>query len=544
MLTILIDLTLLFAAAIAGMAVGFLMRKSPPLQPTEERVNDRDRPLQGDGAGDDSRELLLSVKQVAQNVAVRLGAHTQRVREINSELNQSGCDIAALLARLINANERMQEQLADAETRLKAQANMLDLHISEARTDALTGLANRRAFNDEMLKHLNLFETQGTPVSVLMLDIDYFKKLNDTYGHLAGDDVLMSVGKVISQCIRSGDMAARYGGEEFAVIFPRTTGNQARMIAERIRTAFSSCECRSSEKTIQITASAGLSELLPNDSIKTWVHRADEALYRSKDSGRNCGHWHDGQSLKPLIATITGTTESASPISKSPVITTISTPPTVDAADDEELLDPTTQLLTTDVFNKYFARMLAESRRTGIAMSIMMIRIDRYNEIAEQQGANTDGLVLRIIGRLLVSSVRSTDHVARYGNDTFGVILPKARLSDTAHVAERIRAAVAKLTITIAQRSLKFTVSVGAGEERGNDGSAPLIDRVKSAVSIAASRAGNQIVISDGEGFERLCFDKPQANESQSPVPTSSSSAYVPLYPTPETAMPQSMLPH
>jgi len=543
MLAILIDILLLFAAAISGMATGYVMRKSPAPSPMGEPADGRERASQAGGVVDESRELLMSVKQVAQNVATRLGAHSQRVREINSELNQTGCDIASVLARLINANDRMEEQLADAETRLKEQAEMIDMHISEARTDVLTGLANRRAFNDEMLKHLNLFQTQGTPVSVLMLDIDYFKELNDTYGHLAGDDVLMSVGKVITQYIRSGDMAARYGGEEFAVIFPRTTGSQARMIAERIRNSFSSCECRSCEKAIRVTASAGLSELLPNDSIKTWVHRADEALYRSKDSGRNCGHWHDGQSLKPLIATVTHTPDTTSPRSGSPAITTISTPPGLEAADEEELLDPTTQLLTTDVFNKYFARMLAESRRTGIAMSVMMIRVDRYNEIAERQGANTDGLVLRIIGRLLVSSVRSTDHVARYGNDTFGVILPKARLSDTAHVAERIRAAVAKLTITIAHRPLKFTVSVGAGEERGNDGSAPLIDRVKSAVAIAASRAGNQIVISDGEGFEKICFDTQQTNDSLTVVPNGSTSSYVPLSPGPETVLPQSPVP-
>jgi diguanylate cyclase len=421
-------------------------------------------------------------------------------------LHQNGCDVATVLAKLIHANERMAEQLSDAETRLKNQATMIDLHIADSRTDALTGLANRRAFNDEMLNHLSQFEKYATPVSVLMLDIDYFKKLNDAHGHLAGDDVLMSVGRTITQHIRSDDLAARYGGEEFAVILPRTTAEQARVLAERLRNAISEAVCNISNKPVRITASAGLSHLLPGDSVKTWLHRADEALYFSKDSGRNCGHWNDGRIFRPLVPIqrpsasplMPPTSIEAAKVAKAPELTT---------ADNEELLDPTTQLLSTDAFNKYFARGLAESRRTGIAMSVIMIRVDRNLDFSDRYGANSDGLVLRIIGRLLSSSVRSTDYVARYGNDSFAIILPKANLSNATQVAERVRAGVEKLTITLAKDELNFTISVGAGEERGSDGSAPLIDRVKRAVAIAASRGGNQIVASDGESFDRVSFD-------------------------------------
>jgi len=510
---ILNDLFLLLLATVAGGIVGYFYRAySTPsaLTTPTAAAEEVPKPL----ATDESREFLVSVQQLTQKVAAGVGAHSVQVRQFNSQLHENGCDVASVLVKLIHANERMAQQLSEAESRLTNQATMIDLHISESRTDALTGLANRRAFNDEMSNQLSQFEKHGTPVSLLMLDIDYFKKLNDAHGHLVGDDVLMSVGRRITQQIRSGDLAARYGGEEFAVIFPRTTAEQARSIGERIRDSISRSACNITNKPVRITASAGLSQLLPNDSIKTWVHRADEALYFSKDSGRNCGHWNDGRTFKPLIESTQPKPQVSSPISLEASKMTRDTGLT--AADNEDLLDPTTQLLSTAAFNKYFARTLADCRRMGVTMSVIMIRVDRYNEFADQYGINSDGLVLRIIGRLLSSSVRPTDYVARYGNDSFALILPTANLTNAAQVAERFRAGVDKLTITLTKAPLKFTISVGAGEERGSDGSAPLIDRVKRAVAIASSRGGNQIVVSDGEMFDRVEFDSPYGSTNPS----------------------------
>jgi diguanylate cyclase len=509
MLTIVNDLLLLLLAAVVGAVVGYFYRApATPADvfPPPTAADEASLPL----ATDETREFLISVQQVTQKVAAGVGAHSVQVRQFNSQLHENGCDVASVLAKLIHANERMAQQLADSEARLKTQAMMIDLHISESRTDALTGLANRRAFNDEMANQLSQFEKHGTPVCVLMLDIDYFKKLNDVHGHLVGDDVLMCVGRTITQQVRSGDFAARYGGEEFAVIFPRTTADQARSFSERVREAVSRSVCQISNKPIRITASAGLSQLQPNDSIKTWVHRADEALYFSKDSGRNCGHWNDGGTFKPLTETIKPEPRVHAPIGLE--ASKLVRESGLTAADNDDLLDPATQLLSTGAFNKYFGRALADNRRTGETLSVIMIRVDRYNELADRYGINGDGLVLRIIGRLLSSSVRASDYVARYSNDSLALILPTANLTNAAEVAERFRASVEKLVITLTKEPLKFTVSIGAGEERGNDGSAPLIDRVKRAVAIASSRGGNQVVISDGEVFERVKFDSPNGS--------------------------------
>lgn len=498
------DLLLLVAAATAGFFVGCQLRRTTGVSvggaPDEAAARDSVNAA----ASEESRKLLLSVRQVAQNVAVKVGVHSRQVRGLSAELQEVGCDVSAVLARLIEANERMESQLSDAEARLRDQASMIDMHISEARTDALTGLANRRAFDDEMQKHFQKFESDGTPVSVLMLDIDYFKKLNDVHGHLAGDDVLMSVGKAIAQHVRSGDLAARYGGEEFAVIFPSTSGEQARVIAERVRVAVASYRCDFSSVPVSVTASGGLSELLRNDSIKTWIQRADEALYRSKDSGRDCGHWHDGRQLIPLVDKPVAKVAAARKNDRS-----LANGVAVDADhceddDRESMIDPETQLPNISAFTKNLARVFAESRRTGVTMSIIMIRVDDFHAISERNGTNADGLVLRIIGRLLASSFRTVDQVARYSDDSFAVILPAADLAAAAQIGERVRVAVSNLSITIASNPLHFTVSVGVGEERGNDDSPPLMGRVKKAVSLAASRNGNQVVISDGDQFDRI----------------------------------------
>lgn len=154
-------------------------------------------------------------------------------------------------------------------------------------------------------------------------------------------------------------------------------------------------------------------------------------------------------------------------------------------------------------------------------MSMILIRVDRYHETSERYGISGDGLVLRIIGRLISSLVRTTDHVARYGNDSFAILFPHTNLATATEMAERIRAGVQKLTITLANEPLNFTVSIGAAQERGDDGSAPLIDRVRRAVGIAASRGGNLVAVSDGDGIECVSagVSGEGRNQSVSPLP-------------------------
>jgi two-component system cell cycle response regulator len=158
-----------------------------------------------------------------------------------------------------------------------------------AATDALTQLMNRRAFTDAMARERSLSDRNGYPVSLLLLDVDHFKKVNDTKGHAAGDAVLKGVAKVLARIARKSDLVARWGGEEFVIALTQTRESGARIAAERVRRAIAETPFTMPDgSTHQVTASVGLAcAPLPQWSLDDLVSRADEAMYLAKSRGRN-----------------------------------------------------------------------------------------------------------------------------------------------------------------------------------------------------------------------------------------------------------------
>ncbi len=157
--------------------------------------------------------------------------------------------------------------------------------------DSLTGLANRRLFERSLEIEFVRGARQVSPVSLIMLDIDFFKRYNDAYGHVAGDHCLMQVAQVVKTCCqRKADLAVRYGGEEFAVLLPDTDINGALAIAGQIRrSVIDKHIIHSGSPTGYLTVSLGCYAFIPsgNDSLETFIHRADAALYQAKNAGRN-----------------------------------------------------------------------------------------------------------------------------------------------------------------------------------------------------------------------------------------------------------------
>jgi two-component system cell cycle response regulator len=157
--------------------------------------------------------------------------------------------------------------------------------------DPLTGLSNRRHFNHLLNREIESVARSGESVLLLMLDIDHFKKVNDTYGHHAGDLVLQAVSKCLEACVRPMDTVSRFGGEEFAAILPNCPSTFAPIVAERIRLAVSELAITvSPSETIHVTISIGgaFAPEWVRSTIELWTERADEQLYRAKSAGRNC----------------------------------------------------------------------------------------------------------------------------------------------------------------------------------------------------------------------------------------------------------------
>jgi diguanylate cyclase (GGDEF)-like protein len=157
-----------------------------------------------------------------------------------------------------------------------------------ARQDPLTGLANRRAFEEQLAARVDEAERYGHPVGVLLLDLDGFKGINDTYGHAGGDAAL----KALSDCLvrnfpRKSDLVARYGGEELAIVLPDTSTANAVRLAERTRQAVRDMKAAHGAQTIGITVSIGVAQLGRHESVQAWLERADRALYQAKSEGRD-----------------------------------------------------------------------------------------------------------------------------------------------------------------------------------------------------------------------------------------------------------------
>lgn len=157
-----------------------------------------------------------------------------------------------------------------------------------AATDSLTGVANRREFVKRSEEEMSRAYRNGTDLCMMVVDFDHFKEVNDEYGHQAGDKVLKAFVKLTSEIMRPSDLLARIGGEEFALLLPETSLSSAAKVAERLRQYIEENSISIGKKHITITISIGLTQYRPKvDTVKKWLHRADELLYEAKDQGRN-----------------------------------------------------------------------------------------------------------------------------------------------------------------------------------------------------------------------------------------------------------------
>jgi diguanylate cyclase (GGDEF)-like protein len=194
-------------------------------------------------------------------------------------------------------------KIKQAERALQSMTDQLKLL---ATTDGLTGLTNRRAFDDALEREMSRARRSGEPLSLLLVDVDRFKAYNDIYGHQAGDEVLKKVGACLKDALkRPGDVAARYGGEEFVTILPGTDEDGAFFIADAFREALSGMGIahKGGDKGI-VTASVGLATLTDRDTgvnSTELVRRADEALYNAKGAGRDrVTGWRPRREVRPV----------------------------------------------------------------------------------------------------------------------------------------------------------------------------------------------------------------------------------------------------
>lgn len=244
--------------------------------------------------------LAVRLAQAAADSSGGAETYARALEAGEAELRELGASeqLQAVLHRLLGSTHDARESVATLRAELdasRAELQQMRDHLgtlqSEAVTDPLTGLFNRRGFELAMRQQCGDGAVPDAPGALMMLDLDHFKRINDTYGHLLGDQVLCATAKVLRSVIRERDVAARFGGEEFLVLLPGVGLEEARDLAEQLRLAFSRARVRraGSDKVIdQLSLSAGVAMLRSGESLERTLERADQALYRAKGEGRNC----------------------------------------------------------------------------------------------------------------------------------------------------------------------------------------------------------------------------------------------------------------
>ena len=272
----------------------------------------------GDEDARHTAEALIRLQELATWVAFDVNDHSHRVEEINEEIENEPAMITDSIRELIQMNQQLREKLTSIECNLRDQAQELRTWVIDARTDALTLLANRRAFDEELGRRFDEYSRLGHTFYLIMADVDHFKKFNDTHGHQVGDEVLRNVAKLLCWNTREMDRVTRYGGDEFAIMIPGVKLDSAGTAESRVgmgsvlhgrrtvnledacQAALRVCQAlekscfRHHGKDLQVTASFGVAEVSGCMDAAAVVARADKALYAAKTGGRICVYLNDG----------------------------------------------------------------------------------------------------------------------------------------------------------------------------------------------------------------------------------------------------------
>jgi diguanylate cyclase len=229
----------------------------------------------------DSVANAAGLDQLKTEVSSRLDSIVGAMDQFAAEEQQHQQSLSDQLNDLVSRVKQMEDASAEAEKQIEEQRQ-------RALRDVLTQLPNREAYLQRVEQEQQRWQRYDRPLAMIVTDIDKFKRINDTYGHLAGDKVLRIIAKTLAKRLRKTDFIARFGGEEFVILMPETTRDQAFAVIEKVREAIAQCPFHFREEPVTITSSFGVAAFEEGDDHEQVFARADKALYKAKEQGRNC----------------------------------------------------------------------------------------------------------------------------------------------------------------------------------------------------------------------------------------------------------------
>ncbi|MGI4717413.1 MAG: bifunctional diguanylate cyclase/phosphodiesterase [Janthinobacterium lividum] len=323
----------------------------------------------------------------------------------------------------------------------KALATINELAIR----DDLTGSHNRRFVLGLVEREKERSDRNGRPFCLCLFDIDFFKRINDTYGHAAGDAVLRGFAKAVQGQIRGTDAFGRYGGEEFLLMLPETPAPDAVVLAERVRRVIEAMRCAyegsDGASRISLTVSVGVAEYRLGEAAVQTIGRADEALYLAKSLGRNRVQCHVEDQRQPVVALAEGARAArAGAAAGSPA--TADAPG--DAPSNARLLDGAqcdqlTGLLNRSLLRDRLRHAMNRAKRNRRLVALLLLNINRFKEINDELGYEAGDALLAQVGATIRRTLRDSDTVARWGGDEFVALLEDLAFeSDAQLVAEKV----------------------------------------------------------------------------------------------------------
>jgi len=280
-----------FASVMIGLVAGFFLGRS---------TNSSRKGSSAERERLAALRVLSELLEATQSLTDDVNLRNTEIRQVEQDL--TGIHVDGDLRRIqqallhqveevLKSNLQLENDLTITRLQVEEQAREIDRTRQEARTDELSGVANRKAFDEKLMLMLAALRKRGEQFALVLTDVDHFKWVNDTHGHQAGDNVIAHVGAFLKSCLRERDFVGRYGGDEFAILLGGAGAAEAMKIAERIRIQVAHCnfDIGATEKA-SITFSMGVAAPLLDDGPAQLLDRADRGLYEAKRQGRNQVH--------------------------------------------------------------------------------------------------------------------------------------------------------------------------------------------------------------------------------------------------------------
>lgn len=484
------------------------------------------------------RGITTQLHSLSERVLDNVCSHTERIKSYGNELSTSeSVDADTILDavdKIISANHQMQSELEVAQRQLARQQEIIEQTTMQAKSDSLTGLANRRAVDEHLGKMLESKKGEEQ-FGLLLMDIDHFKRFNDTYGHLTGDAVLSCFARLIQQSVKESAFPARYGGEEFVVVLRGDSEQELVEQAAYVRKFISEQTISHEDLELTITASAGLCMLQPGDNLSIAYERADEGLYKAKELGRNRGMWQSKEgwlqfpdavqapelqkSTQPASSSTQQTSQASSndsssaadnelrkeftedstqanPVASESTETAISSSDNV--AEDSHAEEPAPAYLDLATFVEKVRDHLTQLQQMDLPAACIMVEA-----IIPGDESDTRPSWQKVLG-VVQTKVRGIDILCYFRPFTVCIFLPGCSAEASYERASEIKQILLRSAIDWDLKAIPEKFSVAVGHVLDKEEVASMLNRLESALDEAAHAKDEEIAIHDGASTQFL----------------------------------------